>query len=98
MIAGRLRHHAALAMLFIELQQSVPRAAFLEASGALQIVELTEHATAGELRKRNRFRAGSQRHAAGDALPRGDDVGKSKFVLRVHWRRRFYEFGMSIRK
>ena len=78
MIAGRGRDHAALALLRREPRQRVARAALLEASGALQIVELAIDVRAGELRKRDRLDARRDVDAARDPLARGLDVGERK--------------------
>ena len=57
-IAGRSRDDAALLLIGRKLRERVARAAFLETSGALQVVELAENLHAGDFAQRNRRRAG----------------------------------------
>ena len=48
-VAGGGRDHAALLLFRRQLREGVARAALLEASGALQVVELAENLHAGDL-------------------------------------------------
>ena len=74
MVAGRDGDDAGPSGRFRQQQQRVAGAAFLEAAGALQVVELAEDMRAGELRQRYRLDAGRLVDAAADALARGEDV------------------------
>ena len=58
MVAGRRRDHAAGALIVVEAQQRVARSTLLEAAGALEIVQLAEHAAARDLGQRHRLGAG----------------------------------------
>jgi hypothetical protein len=75
MIGRRRGHDAAAALLGVKLLQRVARAAFLEAAGALQVVELAKNVRAGQLRQPDRLDAGRHVDSARDSLARGFDVG-----------------------
>ena len=62
------------APLVVEQQQSIASAAFLEAAGSLEIVELAENPSAADFRKLNRFGAWRQCHAAGNPAASGQNV------------------------
>ena len=73
-IAGGGRDDAALLLFRRQLRQGVARAAFLEAAGALQVLELAENFHARDLAQRNRRLAGRIINRALDSLPRLFDV------------------------
>src|SRR5205814_1299008 len=73
--------HAALLLIWWQLSQSVTRAAFLEASGALQVVELAEDLHTRDLTQRNGIWAGRIVDRAGDALTRRFDIAKPDHAL-----------------
>ena len=75
-VAGGGRDDSARFLRAVEEEQGVARAAFLEGAGALKIFEFAEDAHAGDFRERNRFRAGGGVDGAGDAGPRGLDIGE----------------------
>jgi hypothetical protein len=57
-----------------QLREGVARAAFLEAAGALQVIELADDLHAGHLAQRNRFPAGRKINRALDPFSRRLDV------------------------
>ena len=68
---------AALCLLGQKLGEGVVRAAFLEAAGALEVVEFAENLHPGELAQRDRLGTGRLVNGALDALGRGFDIGES---------------------
>ena len=75
-IAGRGGDHAFLFCSAEKLREGVARAAFLEAAGALEIVELAINLHPGELAQRDRLRAGRFVNRALDAAGGFFDVVK----------------------
>src|SRR5687768_10824940 len=73
-VACRCCNDAAAPLFRRQAQQGIACPAFLEAAGALQIIELAPDARTGELRERNRLDAGRFVNAATDAFPRGEHV------------------------
>ncbi len=65
---------AALLLFRRQLRERVPRAAFLEASGALEVVQLAINLHPRDLAQRNRVRARRVIHCAFDAFARDRDV------------------------
>ena len=68
-VAGGGRDDAALLLFRRQLREGVARAAFLEAAGALQVLELAENLHARDLAQRNRRLAGRIINRAIDSLP-----------------------------
>ena len=60
----------------VEQQQGVARAAFLERAGALEVFQLAEEPHPGDLRERDRLRAGRDVNGPRDARAGGLDVGE----------------------
>ncbi len=76
-IAGRHRNHAAFAFGIGQQRQPVCRAAFLERTGDLEIVELQHDLGAGGARDRITRQRGRVQHTASDPLGRRLHIGKS---------------------
>ena len=75
-IARRSRNDAPLLLIGWKLRERVARAAFLETSGALQVVELAENFHAGDFAQRNRWRTRRIINRAFNAIARLLDVLK----------------------
>ena len=73
-VAGRGRDHAALLLFGRQLRERVAGAAFFEAAGALQVIELAENFHAGDLAERDRRLARRIINGAVDPLARRLDV------------------------
>ena len=74
MVAGRRRHHAAGPLGSVKQEQRVAGAAFLEAAGSLEQVELAPDFAAGEVGERDAGRTGRPVDARPDAVVGLPDV------------------------
>ena len=76
MIASRGRDYSAFFLLRGQLRERIACAAFFEASGALQVVQLAKNLHAGELTQRDRCPTGRVVDCPLDSFPSSLDITK----------------------